>query len=190
MLSAFFAVLTAVGGILSIPMPLVPFTMQTFFVLMSGLFLGPKYGPLSQGLYIMMGLIGIPVLAGGAGGLQHVFSPTFGFLVAFVPASWVAGSLVSLMKPARDKSVMPYVKYVLACLVATVALYAVGLPSFYFNLRYVLKTPVTIARVLEIALLPFVIPDLIKAVVAGGLACRVISALRDAGLSAPERGRP
>ena len=176
LLSAFFAVLTAVGGVLAIPVPLVPFTMQTFFVLMSGLFLGPKYGPLSQVIYIMMGLAGAPVLAGGAGGLQHVFSPTFGFLVAFVPVSWAAGFL------ARDNSAALYIKYVLICLAATVMLYLIGLPSFYFNMRYVLKTPVTIAEALKIALLPFIVPDLIKAVVAGGLACKAIPVLRDAGL--------
>ena len=181
MLSAFFAVLTSVGGMLSIPTPLVPFTMQTFFVLMSGLFLGPKYGPMSQILYITMGLAGVPVLAGGAGGLHHVFSPTFGFLVGFVPVSWTAGVLVSFMKPTRNKSAARCVKYILACFVATIALYAVGLPCFYLSMRYVLKTPVTVARALEIALLPFVIPDLIKAIVAGWLACRTLSILDDAG---------
>ena len=174
--------LTAVGGVLSVPMPPIPFTMQTFFVLMSGLFLGPTYGPLSQVVYIMTGLAGAPVFAGGAGGLQHVFSPTFGFLVAFVPVSWVAGVLASVIKPPRNGTALSYVKYVLVCLAATVALYAVGLPCFYLNMRYVTKVPVTVAGVFKIALLPFIIPDLIKAAVAGGLACRAISVLRDADL--------
>ena len=184
MLSAFFAVLTAVGGMLSIPTPLVPFSMQTFFVLMSGLFLGPKYGPLSQVLYIAMGLAGIPVFAGGAGGLHHVFSPTFGFLVGFVAVSWTAGSLVSMTETAGDnqKPVVRDLKYISICLAAAAALYVVGLPLFYLNMRYVLKTPLSFARAVELALLPFVIPDLIKAVVAGGLASRATSALRDAGL--------
>ena len=182
LLAAFFAVLTAVGGMLSIPLPLVPVTMQTFFVLASGLFLGPKYGPLSQVLYIMMGLAGVPVLAGGAGGLHHVFSPTFGFLVGFVPVSWVAGLLVSKTKTSGDKSGVLYVKYVLICLAATVVLYAVGFPFFYLNMRYVLKTPVTVAGALKIALLPFVIPDLLKVAVAAWLALKSISTLRSAGL--------
>ena len=189
LLSAFFAVLTAAGGMLLIPMPPVPFTMQTFFVLMSGLLLGPKYGPLSQVLYIAMGLAGLPVFAGGAGGLHYVFSPTFGFLIGFVAVAWVAGLFISLMKTTRDKPAMRTCKYVLACLAAAATLYVVGLPLLYFNMRYVLKTPLSIARTLELALLPFIIPDLIKAIVAGGLASRAVSALRDADLL-PMASRP
>ena len=184
LLSAFFAVLTTVGGMLTIPVPLVPFSMQTFFVLMSGLFLGPKYGPLSQIIYITMGLAGLPVFAGGTGGLQRVFSPSFGFLIGFIAVSWIAGLLVVRVDTARDRTVMSYLKYALVCLAATVVLYVVALPCFFLNMRYIAKTPVTVARALEIALLPFVVPDLIKAVLAGGLACRTIPMLRDAGLLA------
>ena len=182
LLSAFFSGLTAVGGILSIPIPPVPFTMQTFFVLTSGLFLGPKYGPLSQIFYITMGLAGAPVFAGGAGGLHHVFSPTFGFLAGFVALSWVAGLLAPMAKATRDKPAGSCLKYVLVCVAATVVLYVVGLPLFYFNMRYVLKMPISFAKTFQLALLPFVIPDLIKAFVAAGLASRVIPTLRDAGL--------
>ena len=149
---------------------------------MSGLFLGPKYGPLSQALYIAMGLSGMPVLAGGAGGLHHVFSPTFGFLVGFLPVSWTAGVVIGAMKTARDKPNLRYTKYLLACLAATVVLYAVGLPVFYLNARYVLKTPVNVAMTLKVALLPFIVPDLLKAAMAAGLAYRAIRILRDAGL--------
>ena len=182
LLSAFFAVLTAVGGMLSIPVPPVPFTMQTFFVLMSGLFLGPKYGPLSQVLYITMGLAGVPVFAGGTGGLHYVFSPTFGFLIGFVAVSWTAGLLVAMMETTRDKPAVRDLKYILICLAAAAALYVVGLPLFYLNMRYVLKPPLSLTRTFELALLPFVIPDLVKAVVAGGLASRATSVLRGAGL--------
>ena len=64
LLDAFFAALTTVGAVLTIPVPLVPITLQSFFVLMSGLLLGTKYGPLSQALYLAMGLAGLPVFAG------------------------------------------------------------------------------------------------------------------------------
>ena len=182
LLAAFFAGLTAVGGIMSIPMWPVPFTMQSFFVLMSGLFLGPKFGPLSQVIYIMMGLAGAPVFAGGAGGLHHVFAPSFGFLVAYIPVSWVAGMLASFIKPAQDKSAALYIKYLLICLAATVVLYAIGLPAFYLNMRYVLNTPLSLTRVFQLSLIPFIIPDFLKAVVAAGLAYKTISTLRNAGL--------
>ncbi|MDR3264761.1 MAG: biotin transporter BioY [Synergistaceae bacterium] len=176
LLATFFAVLTAVGAMLSIPMFPVPFTMQTFVVLMSGLLLGPKYGPLSQVLYIVMGLIGLPVFAGGVGGPQYVFSPTFGFLIGFIAASWIGGMLAS-----RAKN---FTHYTLVCLAATVGLYVVALPGFYVLMRFVAKIDITITpiRVLKVALLPFVVPDLLKAVAAGWLASRTIPMLKEAGL--------
>jgi biotin transport system substrate-specific component len=181
LLSAFFAVLTSVGGMLSIPIPFVPLSMQSFFVLMSGLLLGPKYGPLSQVFYIAMGLIGLPVFAGGAGGMQHVLAPSFGFLIGFVFSSWVAGLLAPKVKTARGTALL-YIQYVLVCLAATVALFVVALPCFYLNMRYVAGMPVTVARTLELALLPFLAASLIKAVLAGGLACKTIPMLSGAGL--------
>ncbi|MDR3229977.1 MAG: biotin transporter BioY [Synergistaceae bacterium] len=178
LLATFFAVLTAVGAMFSISIPIpfyvVPFSMQTFVVLMSGLLLGPKYGPLSQALYIVMGLIGLPVFAGGAGGPQYVFSPTFGFLLGFVAASWVAGALAP-----RAKN---FPHYALVCLAATVGLYVIALPCFYVLVRFVAGTGITLVRALQIAFLPFIIPDLIKVVAAGCLASRTIPMLKEAGL--------
>jgi biotin transport system substrate-specific component len=183
LLSAFFAILTAVGGLLSIPMPPIPFTLQVFFVLMSGLLLGPKYGPLSQILYIAMGLIGLPVFAGGRGGLQHVLSPSFGFLIGFVAASWLAGFLVFGKGTKRDaKPGSRLLFYVLVCVAASAFMYVVALPCFYFNMKYVMNTPIGFVRMFEVAMIPFLIPDLIKAGAAGALASQTIPILRDAGL--------
>ncbi len=173
LLATFLAVLTAIGGILSIPLPLVPFTMQTFVVLMSGLMLGPKYGPLSQLLYILMGLIGLPVFAGGTGGLHSLLSPTFGFLVGFVFTSWIAGKLRFIVSTAQtDRKGFKIFKYGLICLAATVGLYAVGLPWFYVNMNFVAGVEISFWGTFKAALLPFIIPDAIKAAAAGILAER------------------
>ena len=174
LLAAFFAVLTGIGGLLSIPLPPVPFTMQTFVVMMSGLLLGPKFGPLSQVFYIVMGLIGIPVFAGGVGGLQTIFSPTFGFLLGFILQSWIAGFLASRAKT--------FPHYCLVCLAATVGLYAVGLPLFYVALNFVIGTDVSLASTFKLALLPFVVPDLLKVAAAGWLAFCAVPVLKDAKL--------
>lgn len=66
-LSALFAVLTALGAFIRIPFPLVPITLQTFFVFLSGTLLGSRAGALAQVLYVGMGLIGLPVFTGGGG---------------------------------------------------------------------------------------------------------------------------
>lgn len=72
-LSALFAVLTALGAFIRIPFPLVPITLQTFFVFLSGTLLGSRAGALAQVLYVGMGLIGLPVFTGG-GGVPSTFS--------------------------------------------------------------------------------------------------------------------
>lgn len=61
-LAAMFAVLTAVGAYIRIPTPVVPFTLQTMFVLLAGVLLGARVGALSQALYVVIGLLGLPVL--------------------------------------------------------------------------------------------------------------------------------
>ena len=61
-LVALFAAMTWIGAYIRLPiLPDVPFTLQTLMVIMSGLFLGPRYAFYSQGLYLMMGLVGLPV---------------------------------------------------------------------------------------------------------------------------------
>ena len=90
-LVALFGVLTAVGAFIRVPLPTgVPFTLQVPAVLLAGLLLGPRLGAASQAAYLAVGLLGLPVFAGG-GGPGYVLSPTFGFLVGFVAAAPAVG---------------------------------------------------------------------------------------------------
>lgn len=89
-----FAALTAVGARISLPMVPVPFTMQVFFVLLSGLVLGPILGALSQATYIAMGLAGAPVFAAPPHfGPSMLIGPTGGYLLGFVAAAYLAGRI-------------------------------------------------------------------------------------------------
>ncbi|HOO47090.1 MAG TPA: biotin transporter BioY, partial [Deltaproteobacteria bacterium] len=72
--------LTAAGAFIKIPIAPVPITLQNFFVILSGIILGPKAGALSQIVYIIIGLIGLPVFSGG-GGPSYIFKPTFGYIL-------------------------------------------------------------------------------------------------------------
>lgn len=95
MTAALFAALTAVGAMIPIPVGPVPFTMQTFFVLLSGMVLGPAWGAVSQLVYLLLGLAGLPIFAGFSGGLGIVFSPTFGYLLGFPLAAAAAGRITA-----------------------------------------------------------------------------------------------
>lgn len=92
---ALFAVATAVGARMSVPVPLtpVPITLQTLFVLLSGALLGPALGATAQLTYLAAGIAGIPVFVGGAG-LAYLLGPTGGYLLAFPVAAFVAGVVV------------------------------------------------------------------------------------------------
>ncbi len=94
-LTALFAALAAVGAFLKIPIPIpgIPaITLQFFFTAMAGILLGAKYGAISQAVYVLLGLVGLPIFTNG-GGFSYVFQPSFGFLIGLIPSAWVIGKL-------------------------------------------------------------------------------------------------
>jgi biotin transport system substrate-specific component len=78
---------------LYLPFTPVPITGQTFAVLLMGAVLGSKRGGLSLALYILEGMLGLPVFAGGTGGMAVLFGPTAGYLIGFIPAVILIGTL-------------------------------------------------------------------------------------------------
>jgi biotin transport system substrate-specific component len=93
-LAASFAVLTALGAHIVIPLEPVPITMQTLFVLLAGASIGRGWGTVSQALYVTLGAAGLPVFAGGATGLGVLSGVTGGYLVGFLVTPWVVGALL------------------------------------------------------------------------------------------------
>ena len=89
-----FAALTALGAQVDIPTEPVPFTLQTFFVMMAGALLGSRKGALSMAIYLCLGIIGMPVFASGGFGIARLVGPTGGYLLAFPVAAWIIGWMV------------------------------------------------------------------------------------------------
>ncbi len=90
----FFALLTALGAQVQIPHQPVPFTLQTFFVILGAAFLGSRNGMYSQLLYVGVGVLGFPVFALGGFGIAKLFGPTGGYLLSFPVASLIVGYLI------------------------------------------------------------------------------------------------
>lgn len=94
-----FTALIAAGAFIKVSIPVQPFpmhfTLQFFFVLLAGLLLGARQGAVCVGIYLAVGLMGIPVFAAG-GGPAYLIRPTFGFLLGFLAAAWVTGRLFAL----------------------------------------------------------------------------------------------
>ena len=166
-LAALFAGLTALGALLRIPFPPVPFTLQVLLVLLSGLLLGSRLGMVSQGVYIFLGLAGLPIFAGG-GGLPYVLSPTFGYIFSYPFAAWAAGRL------SRGPDVT-LTKLAAAAFAGLIVVYAIGASGLYLNLNYLAGKNITFAQVLRIGVIPFLIPDLFKAAGAALFAYKISS---------------
>lgn len=96
---AVFTALITVGGLVSVPIPFaqVELSFQTLFVIMAGMLLGGRDGALSVLVYIVMGLLGLPVFTQG-GGIMYVFKPSFGYLIGFPIGALVSGALCSRHK--------------------------------------------------------------------------------------------
>lgn len=89
-----FAVLTALGAQIEVARYPVPYTLQTLFVLLAGAFLGARNGALSQVLYLSAGALGAPVFSSFGFGVERLFGPTGGYLLAFPAAAAVVGWLI------------------------------------------------------------------------------------------------
>lgn len=94
-----FALATALGAHVAVPLTPVPVTLQTLFVILAGAMLGPRLGAASQIAYLGLGIAGLPVFAGGFG-LAYLAGPTGGYLLAFPATAFVAG-LVAQRVTAR-----------------------------------------------------------------------------------------
>ncbi len=87
-----FSLLTALSAQIVIPVPPVPFTAQTFAVVLAGALLGSRLGAIAMIVYLIEGAVGLPFFSGGSGGYWHLLGPTGGYLVAFPAAAYITGA--------------------------------------------------------------------------------------------------
>jgi len=87
-----FSLLTALSAQIVIPVPPVPFTAQTFAVVLTGALLGSRLGAITMIVYLIEGAFGLPFFSGGSGGYWHLVGPTGGYRVAFPAAAYITGA--------------------------------------------------------------------------------------------------
>lgn len=149
-----FSLLTALGAWVEIPLPFtpVPITLQTVFVILAGATLGTKRGALSQLVYLLYGLCGLPVFAGGASSLVQLLGPTGGYLLSFPVAAFVTGLLVS-----REKG---FYWNLGACIIGSLPILLMG------SLQLNILTGGNLADAFKLGFVPFIAGDFIKSVFA------------------------
>lgn len=179
---ALFTALIAIGAFIKIMIPLgffeVTLSLQFFFALMAGIILGPRNGLVSVSLYLIIGLIGIPVFAHG-GGPGYLLKPTFGFLIGFAVAAWVVGLLKNQFRELN------FYKLLGATFVAELAYYACGLIYYFVMFNFILANgrAIGIAELLSVWFLSTVIPDFVLCLLATMLAMRLIPMTRSLGIN-------
>lgn len=147
--ASMFGALTAIGAYIVIPLQPVPITMQTLFTYLAGVLLGGYTAALSQVVYVLLGVIGLPVFSGGKAGLGILLGPSGGFLPGFIIAAFVIGKIVETKRE-------PGIIWIsLALLVGTVCIYIPGV----FQLAYVAQLSYTQALLVAVQFLP---GDLLK----------------------------
>lgn len=179
-----FTALAAVGAFIQVPVPGMDyFTLQFLFVLLAGMVLGSKMGAVSVGVYVLLGLCGLPVFAAG-GGISYMFRPSFGYLLGFVLAAYLVGLVV---EKCRAKG---YGKYLAAAFAGCSVTYLIGLAYKYLMLNYYVGEQTAFVMVLADCF-PLDLPgDIVLCFLSAGLAVRLVPASRSIlGIAAGEPGK-
>ena len=160
-LISLFAALTAVGAFISIPLYPVPLTLQTLFTLLAAMTLGGVMGTSSQIIYVLLGIIGLPVFAGFKAGIGILFGPTGGFLFGFIISAYVIGKIIELKK---EKNIF---YYFLAGIIGTIIIYIIGVTQLSF------VTGMGLKRAVAVGMFPFLLGDILKIIAASFIASKL-----------------
>ncbi len=150
--TALLTALIVIGAYVIIPIGPVPIALQSLFILLAGLLLGPTWGLACIGLYTTFGILGLPVFSGGGAGIGHILGPTGGYIIGFIPAVFILG-IVS----GRKRMLLRDIAAVIA---GSLIIYAAGIPW----LKYVLN--LTWDKAVAAGMLPFLPGDAAKAGIA------------------------
>ena len=147
--ASLFAALTAAGAFMAIPIGPVPIVLQNFFVFLTGLLLGTRWGLASVSVYLLAGALGLPVFAGGTGGIGRFVGPTGGYLIGYLPAVWIIGWIAG-----RGKDRPLFDLFGMICGALTVYLFGVPWLKAITGMAW--------AKAVSVGMIPFLIGDALK----------------------------
>jgi len=161
----FFWMLTTLGAQIAVPLPPdgVPMTFQSLAVLLAALSVGAAPGAAAMGLYLLTGVVGAAVFAGGAGGVEALLGQSGGYLVGFILCQPVVASIAR----RRGGEIRGWGAVTLATLAGSGVIFAIGVPWLAIVRGF------DLARALEGGLYPFIPGLIVKSVLAVLIAKRV-----------------
>ena len=150
-LAAVMAALICIAGPLTIAAGPIPLSLATFAVMLAGAVLGKKRGTVAAGLYLLIGIIGIPVFSGFSGGFQKLAGVTGGYLAGYLPCAFFAGLGAERAEKENRKWLLPAMM-----VIGTAVLYTVGTAWF------MIQTKNNLGAALGLCVLPFLPGDAVK----------------------------
>lgn len=149
-----FVLATSFGAYVAVPLPWtpVPMTLQPLFVILAGALLGPRLGAAAMATYLAVGAAGAPVFSFGGAGIPWLLGPTGGYLLAYPAAAFVVGWMAG-----RDGGAL---RLSVALTAGIATLYLGGVSQLF------LLTGQELGALLTLGVLPFVVGDLTKIVMA------------------------
>ena len=168
---SFFTALIAIGAFIKIPIPVLPFTLQFLFTMLAGLLMGGKLGAISVAMYIMLGLMGLPIFTQG-GGLGYVVMPTFGYLIGFLIGSYVTGKIANMLPNPSYKRLLA------SNFIGLLIVYGLGMMYYYYISNFYLHTPIGIGALFLYCFILAVPGDIVLCIVAAIIAKRLIPVIK------------
>lgn len=167
---ALFAAVLCVIAPFTIPVPVspVPLSLATFGVYLAAVLLGAKRGACCVLVYLLLGMIGLPVFSGFNGGIGVLAGPTGGYLLGYVLCAWIVGWLVKKQVPlkkmkSRGRQVM---WNMFAMTLGTLVCYTMGTTWFLV----VMSGSYTVTQALLVCVVPYLVFDFIKVLAAAMMA--------------------
>lgn len=171
-LTALMAALLCIAGPIVIPIGMVPMSFANMAIYLTIILLDKKQAITSTAIYLLIGLTGIPVFSGFAGGAGKLFGPTGGYLIGYLFLCWIAGTILEVLEKLNGKTENSDSEYqklkiekkrkaagkVLALGIGTIGMYFLG------TIWLMYQGSLTFAEALSIGVLPFVVFDVMKIV--------------------------
>lgn len=147
---AIFAALICIAGPIAVPLPgMVPISLGTFAIYLTGAMLGAKRGTISVTVYILLGTVGLPVFTNFMGGFAKVLGPTGGYIVGYIPLVLLTGIFADM--PSKKHWTMP-----VGMVLGTVVMYSIA------SVWYMILNGANLVTAFLNCVLPFLIGDSIK----------------------------
>lgn len=162
-LSSVFAAVMCIFSVITVPVGAVPISMGIFALVLTACVLKPKQAVSAAAVYILIGIVGLPVFSGFRSGISVIAGPTGGYVLAYIPTAM----LISCLASRYAKSVCAVIKLSAVSFLGVLVCYMAG------TLQYMLITHVGAVEALLVCVVPFAVFDLLKCIAGAYLAYRI-----------------